>query len=366
MPEDSKNTAGKAQETVPETTTTAATKPKTSEQTASKPPVVAAKKKIRVGPWLFLMFIFIGLPAAWMLTPSDSRQQALDALQRFISPPQHSTSLEPTVSVDEHSLQTNESTTVGSVAAEEKEASAPSPEADSSLLPAVLTDAPSGDTQSASPERLGTQNDALINEMQQLRSDLAAMQQVQSALQSQLQARQRLELRAWLRWVMQKETHLQQRVTLWNDIATLPILNDDERKTAADLAVLASADLTQKRNWQSTLTHLAEQLPLTRQTDILPKPENDRFAWLADAFHLRPAQGQAQKQRAVLHQKIVAMEHALAMEHWPQDRDWRRLLGTLRDQFGDDTDLGLPENLLDIQQHIETQRGTAADWLERL
>jgi len=365
MPDDNKKTADAAAETTAEAIETAST----DEQATDSHQNTAPKRKRRAGPWLFLLFIFIGLPAAWLFTPSETRQLAMDTLSQFTSATQHPANLEPAadMAANEQPVQADEPETPEIITLAVPESAPTALPAEAPATHQQTSNQQANNQQTAvSPAPSATQTDALIDEMQQLRNDLSAMQQTQIALQHQLQARQQLELRAWLRWIAQKETHLQQRAALWDDIATLPLLNDAQRQIATDLAALSRTDLLQINNWQAALTRLAEQLPVARQTDILPKPDNDRFAWLSDAFHLRPAPGDAEKQRAALRLRMQDMQHALAIENWPQPRVWRRFLGALRDQFGDDTDLGLPENLRDIRQHIEEQRGLAADWLENL
>ncbi|MDQ6966687.1 MAG: hypothetical protein Q9M23_07180, partial [Mariprofundaceae bacterium] len=41
------------------------------------------RKKRSIGPWLFLLLIFIGLPAAWLLSPTAVRQQAISLLNQI-------------------------------------------------------------------------------------------------------------------------------------------------------------------------------------------------------------------------------------------------------------------------------------------
>jgi len=338
----------------------------------------APRKKTRLGPWLFLLLIFIALPAAWLLSPPQIRQQAQQLIMGLLPQAQHASEVEPTPAVAPPSAQTTD-TSPETNAPEPMQAEAPSTPQDTTPAPASDTVAeepadvatvPSEATNAASAPAVAApspeQTKALLDEMHRLQDELAAVQTGQRELQQQLQARQKLELRMRLRWLSRSGTSLEQYAALWNEVAVLPDIDETQRSLAEQMAGMAQDDLMHIEAWRKSLLHLAAQLPEKQQADILPKTENRYFAWLLDAFHLRPAAGEADRKRTDLQRQVLNMAQALDNEVWPEPRDWRHLLGALHDQFGDDTDLGLPESLQDVQQHMADMRDKATGWLGSL
>jgi len=181
-----------------------------------------------------------------------------------------------------------------------------------------------------------------------------------------LRTRQQLDLRTRLRWIASAQSRFSQMTGFWQDIALLPMLTSDERALAIKMHQLAAEDSKKLRGWRNQLQRLAGTLPEPEHRDIIPKPENPAFSWLADKFHLRPAPTAEQQARSALRNRILDIEHALAVEVWPEPRAWRHLLADLREQFGDDAELGLPEHLDDIRKDAVAMRAKAAHWLEKL
>jgi len=349
--------------------------------TAAANPAAAPRKKSRLGPWLFLLLIFIGLPAAWLFSPTDTRQQMLGLLQNFtpqIQPPVAPAHVpDPVAEIP----QTAPSTETAAIVPLPEPAPKPAPGATEGSPAASVEDtasdissAISSETNSMQavtvavpPASLDAEQAAsLLAAMQQLQGALAAMRTEVAGLQQQFQTRNRQELRSRLRWLARADTRLQQRAVLWSDIASLPNLSAAQLAMTEEMVKLARDDLQHLGAWRKTLTHLAESLTGVPQADILPKSENRYLAWLIDAFHLRPAPAERDIKRADLQRQILAMEHALSTGNWPQASAWRHLLGALRDRFGEDAVLDLPESVQDVQQHIAIMRDHAADWLENL
>ncbi|MDQ6986563.1 MAG: hypothetical protein Q9M25_02020, partial [Mariprofundaceae bacterium] len=90
MPDDDKKTTTAAK-TAPEAIAEATADEQVADgQSTDKPSAgnnqsVAPKRKRRLGPWLFLLLIFFGLPLAWFFSPPQIQRQADDVLTRFIA-----------------------------------------------------------------------------------------------------------------------------------------------------------------------------------------------------------------------------------------------------------------------------------------
>ena len=154
--------------------------------------------------------------------------------------------------------------------------------------------------------------------------------------------------------------------SFWQDIALLPMLNTNDRNEAKTMQRLAADDATKLAGWSQQLKRLAATLPVPQHQDIIPKPKNPAFSWLTGKFHLRPVPMPEQQNLLGLRVRLLNTAHVLAIEIWPQPKTWRHLLADLREQFGDDADLALPEHLDNIRKDIKTMRVKAANWLEKL
>jgi len=207
---------------------------------------------------------------------------------------------------------------------------------------------------------------ALMAAIHDLQRNMGALQNRQAELQQELHAKQQLELRARLRWIANPQSQLPQMSSFWQDIALLPMLNDGERHEAEAMRKLAADDADKLDAWTAQLKRLAATLPVPEHQDIIPKPENPAFSWLTGKFHLRPAPTPEQQALTGLRTRLLNTSHALNVEIWPEHKIWRHLLADLREQFGDDADLALPERLDNIQKDIASIRAKATNWLEKL
>jgi hypothetical protein len=370
----------------------------------------APRKKSRLGPWLFLLLVLIGLPTAWYFAPVPLRNQALHWLGYEVPPAQQNAPPEASQAITAPPASTDSGETItenapgaasptseesgsttateaaptstaepaqGAVTESEPEATATtippseaptaSPaETQTSSKPAAESDNASSPASGTSVASLSPQQSAnLLEQIKQLQTEVAAIQVGQAELRQQLQVRQQMELRNKLRWLSRPGSSLAQQAAMWSDIAALPDLGDAQRTMAETMAKLAQDDLLHVEAWRKRLTNLAEKLPEVQQADVLPKSQNTYLAWLTDAFHLHQAPAELDQQRAELGRQALAMAQSLASENWPQARDWRDLVMALQHQFGDDVNLGLPESL-DVPQHIASMRENAAGWLEKL
>jgi len=339
----------------------------------AEPEVEAApRKKKHFGRWLFLLFIFIGLPAAWFSMPTEMRQQTQDVLVKFM--PQSQTGSHPVQSPAE------------SVSTHEIAAPASKPEP-ASQVPAEITDADSNpdahsndtvaieDTAPTKPESTAIENasnaaipatenmQAILN---RFKSELTNAQLEARTLRATMQAERKQTLSALLRVLAKPQTKLAQQAEIWTAIASLPGLADEQKDSATSMAELADKNLKLMQQWQNALLRLANQISDTKQADIIPKSENPYFAWLFGTFHLRPVASQSDAQAAQLRGRLLDMARAISLEDWPEQSEWRTLIGDARQQFGDDVDLPDPEVLPHALLEIALPHKAAAKWLEDL
>jgi len=315
--------------------------------------------------WLVLLLIIIGLPLGWFLLPENTRQQWADTLMnRMPSQGISDVGLEPAplprpVVPD----------TTASVATAPKHAI---PKAATSVP--VQAPAPRGvapkrrafNREVTRPAATSEEVKALMAAIHDLQSNMETLQDKQSKLRQELHARQQLELRIRLRWIANPQSQLPQMANFWQDIALLPMLNEDDRREAEAMRKLAANDADKLDMWSKRLKQLAATLPVPEHQDIIPKPKNPVFSWLTGKFHLRPAPTPEQQALSELRARLLNTAHALLIQIWPEHKTWRHLLADLREQFGDDADLALPERLDGIQKDTAVLRAKAAHWLEEL
>ncbi len=344
----------------------------------------ASRKKKRLGTWLFLLLIFVGLPAAWLLSPPDIRQQARDALNQITSRTyliQHNINrsssadsmmprAEPVASAPE---QADEITSEGiqaepDVTATPSDASVLREKSTTSTSPANITASSTLQARQAEADAIRDVSDLdnMRKQIKQLQNRLDTTLAERDALHTQLLVSQQRELSSRLQWISRPETRLAQRAELWREIALLPELSAKDRDRAKQMIKLADDNRAKIEVWRKTLSRLAKSIPDAQQQDILPKPENQFLAWLIGTFHLRPAPGKSDLMQASLRHQLMHMEHAFSREDWPTQAEWKTLIADLHEQFGADTDLGLPESLLPTLRETEILRETANSWLEAL
>jgi len=332
----------------------------------------APRKKRRVGPWLFLLLIFVGLPAAWLLAPAEFRQQAKYVVDQITSRSgliQHSTnassaneSMTPgtqvVASAPEQAVETSTEVAqseadVGTV---QSNASPLSDEGESNPTSKAVPPAPKA-VDSAAP---------LQEEINRLQGKLSDMQTEREQLTQQLKTSRVIELRVWLSLLASADTRLSQRVEMWSYLASLPSLDESEQKQAREMARTLQLNVVQLADLRKGLKQLGESIPEEIQTDIIPKPENPYLAWLLSAFHLRPTPGAYEMQKIDLKKQLLNIEHALSIEDWPEESTWRQLLKAVREKLSDSDNLDLSKSMDDIRGGIDISRKAASDWMEAL
>ena len=342
--------------------------PKTETQIETN--TAAPRKKRRLGPWLFLLLIFVGLPAVWLLAPAEVRQQTMDmfnAGKDALQAKQVTPSTSPAMM--DAQPQTNETDTASAQANDTTSNTEDSNADAAATSPVVESGAPVDMAEPNSVEPIPQEADnsaSLQEEINRLQSELNTLQTEHEQLIQQLKSGKTDGLRVRLSLLASPDTRLTQRADIWGELASLSSLHESEQSKAREMSTLLEGNRTQLASVGKALRHLAESIPAEQQLDILPKPENPYLAWLIGAFHLRPAPGKTEQKTSGLRVQLLDMEHALSLDDWPEPHKWRQLLSALSEQFGDDAELGLPESLRDITGDIDTTRAAATAWMEAL
>lgn len=204
----------------------------------------------------------------------------------------------------------------------------------------------------------------LGNELQQLRSDQAAMQ-------AAIMQEQRINLEARLRWIADPASHLPQIRLAWEEISLLPGLNQDQRLQAEAMLKLAEKDSLLTRQWQMNLEKWADTLSTPAHENIIPEPKHSWLAWIAKQFSLSRAPSIEEEQLDTMRLALLDAAKRVALENWPDRQEWQTLRARLLLQLqqmqqaetGNTPELGLPENFDAMTQDIATLRETARQWL---
>ena len=326
------------------------------------------KRKRRLGPWLFLLLVFIALPAAWMLSPPevrDSLRQRLSDAWPHAQAPKPAGSPNGAASADGETEHVSASIRQAAPAAASEQAhepprpggmpaESPAPEPAQSGMP------PAPQTGEATPETKASEQ--LDAENRRLRQAVTQLQTERDELQQKLAGIRKQALALDLQWLARNDTPLNLQGELWRRIAAMPWLSGSDRERAGRLAAKAAEDARKLAAWRAILLRLAQRITPARQADVLPKPADRRFSWLLGDFHLYRAAGDAG--RSDLRRRLLNAARALADEQWPDAVFWRQLLADV--QRLDARQKGLPESLLPVRRDEEALRAQAADWLKEL
>jgi len=342
---------GLEDQSTPEAATPVQDQPQENMETPAEKATVRSSSHGKL--WLVLLLIVAALPLGWFLLPENTRQKWTDTLMNRISPAEIS-------DVDIAPAPPPQATPLAPATPTETP-----PEPIQAPAPHIVAPQPSS-TPAMPPAASSEEVEALITAMGELQSSMQMLQDKQVELRQELHARQQLELRTRLRWIANPQSQLVQMASFWQDIALLPMLSESERNEAETMRKLAADDADKLDAWTARLKRLAATLPVPEHQDIIPKPKNPALAWLIEKFHLRPAPTPEQQALAKLRTKLLNTAHALTVQIWPEHKVWRHLLADLREQFGDDADLALPERLDNIRKDITAMRAKASSWLENI
>ncbi len=224
--------------------------------------------------------------------------------------------------------------------------------------------------------------EALMQAIDALRARLEEESAARASFEAEQRAEQRANLITRLRWIADPASRLPQIRLAWEEIALLPALTDDERATANDMAALARKDEARLRAWQAALARWIDALQTPATQDVLPRPAHPWLAWIVGQFHLRPSDAPAARETRQLRMALIEASRRLALEDWPEDREWQRLRARLllkleamakhrRAEHGADSvdaaiDPGLPESFRAIRADSERLTNSARQWLARL
>jgi len=318
--------------------------------------------------WLVLLLVIAALPLGWFLVPEDTRQKWTDMLAN--RPPPQNISHVDVAPASQAQVEVPAPTAPSEVTfrSASPEAKQPVPHVLQTVAPVVVAPHSSSPSNKRMVPPAVTSEEVrmLMATMGELQGHIQALQDKQAELHRELLTRQQLELRVRLRWIASTRTLLPQMTDFWQDITLLPLLSENERSEAETMRTLAANDADKLNAWGVRLKQLAATLPVSQHRDIIPKPEQPTFSWLAGKFHLRPVPTSEQQKLSELRARLLEAAHILSVEIWPEPKVWRHLLADLHEQFGDDADLSLPEHLDGIQKDIATMHTKAANWLEQL
>lgn len=313
--------------------------------------------------WLLLLLIMVALLLlGWFLSPQDMRRQWIDTVINHM-PPQ-------AINKMNHPQEPASSAVISTPVSSMHEPSGnietvPQLPKHPAIVPEPV---PSFHKDDAHPAATSEEINALIATIHDLQNKVESLQGKQTdlaTLHRELDARQQLELRARLRWIANPQTPLSQMVGFWQDITLLPMLSENKQREAGNMQQLAVDDARHLKLWSEKLKQLAAALPVLVHQDIIPKPANPVFSWLTGRIHLRPAPTPEQQVASQFRARLLNTAQALTLEVWPTHKAWRHLLADLRERFGDNADLALPEHLDGIQKDIASMRKTATVWLEQ-
>lgn len=354
-----------------------------NEETENKPSA-APRKKRRAGPWLFLILIFIGLPAAWLLSPPELRQQVYDGLESIQEGkpipvpsqahlPESPTANQPTGPAQQGETPGNTAPQPVTQADTPAEQGAMTETGNDTPAPGESTEQPAAETTSPVHVDQGVPQDntaALQDEIDRLQAELNSLRSEQETLTQRLNAPPIIEPRVWLGLLASPDTRLSQRIDMWTYLASRPALNGDRRKQAKDMASLLKKDLQQVITLRQRLENMAAAIPAAEPRDLIPSPESPYFAWLSNTFHLRHAPGPAEQKQGAMRKRLLDMAHALEIGDWPQGQAWRDLLDAARElpgnRIADGSAADLSDALEGISRDVDTSRKQAREWMEAL
>jgi len=297
----------------------------------SKPPAKSSRWL-----WIILVIFILMLPFGWLLAPEKIRQPYMERMGHWFN------------------------TRNQQKAAVRQPAASPIIKPRKTLQAAVAPQVHLPHTASSAEAAL------LLKAIKALQEDLRQAQQASRASVRALRKQQNIDLKMRLRWIAQPESRLPQLLAYWEDIALLSVLGEREQAQVAGMLKLARQQTSQERRWRSRLVQLAHSLPMPEVEEVNIRSDNKWLAWLAGQFRLSTSPSLERRKILALRNQLLAAGQRLTNGEWPAAADWQSLLDQLRQEFGDDAELALPESFDAVQNDIRTMRQTARDWLEKL
>lgn len=203
---------------------------------------------------------------------------------------------------------------------------------------------------------------AMMQTMDALRAQIAALQQQLGEMQQNMLRQQRMLLNLRLRWIAEPSSRFPDMAMAWQEIALLPMLDEEKRTVAEKMHTLAEQDSMALMQLRKNLAHLAEQLAVPVYEDVLPKPEHPWLAWIVGQFHLRKAPDTDLLERSRLREDILGIQRQLMAEQWPEQEHWQRIRARLV-LLESSKHVAFPENFDVFRQHKNRMRLTAQQWM---
>jgi hypothetical protein len=213
----------------------------------------------------------------------------------------------------------------------------------------------------------------LMAAIEQLRNQLQQMHSDNAQLRKALDEQQHLELSSRLKLIADPATRLQQLALLWEDVSLSPVLSADQRNEAISMTAAAREALTQNQQWQQRLDEWIVRLAAPNAgPDLIPHFDHPWLAWLATQFHLRPAPTNSGSGSQVLRQKLIQIRRGMAIESWPEVKDWQPIraelilieAGSAKNGAQKAAGLGLPNDFTAMRKAVAAMHETARQWLE--
>ncbi len=211
---------------------------------------------------------------------------------------------------------------------------------------------------SPSPEA----TEAMMQAMDALRAQIASLQQQLEDMQQGMLRQQRMQLELRLRWIADPASRLPDMAMAWQEIALLPMLDEERRGVAEKMHALAEQDSMKLMQLRKHLAQLAERLATPVYEDVLPRPEQAWLAWIVGQFHLRKAPDAELRERSSLREEILDIQGRLAAEQWPEQQHWQRIRARLV-LLDSDGQVAFPESFDVFRQHKLEMRQTAQQWM---
>ncbi|HXH64361.1 MAG TPA: hypothetical protein VNH42_02500 [Mariprofundaceae bacterium] len=213
----------------------------------------------------------------------------------------------------------------------------------------------------------------LMAAMEQLQQQLQRLSTDNAQLQQALAQQQHIDLRTRLKLIADPDTRLKQLSLLWEDVSLSPVLSADQRNEAVSMTAAAQEALAQNLLWQQRLDRWIAQLAGPEAgPDLIPHFAHPWLAWLANQFHLRPAPTNDNGGSQVLREKLMQIRRGMAIESWPESKDWQPIRAELiliqassaKNGAEKDAGIGLPNDFTTMRQAVATLHETARRWLE--
>jgi len=318
-----------------------------------------AKQKTRYWPWLILIVLLCAGTLSFLYVPMDKFTQTFASLDRYISTSDHnntpteaSTIKAPTEEfIGIHTTELPLVTTIKN---------------DRLASKLIEPKAVSSPTTTAQQEQiLDRRYDDLqlrINNLEQLIQTLKESN-IQTA--QTLKTFESLQLRTQLNIIARG--HLPEIHQAWQDIASFPSLNDEQKQVAETMIQISKNNLASIQHWQQAISGMMNALPLAQAQNIIPEVSSPWLQWLNGYFSLKKAP--SSKLNSL--ESLLKIQQQLNTEAWPEPSEWARTRVNLENALAAQKNANtaelisaLPETFKDIRHDIETMKQTASHWLE--